>query len=341
MQVLKFGGTSLQSPDLRHKATSRVREALMQGWTPVVVVSAFGRRGDPYATDTLVDLAQGVDPEVPSREVAMLASCGEVLAMVVMASVFRHAGIQAVALTGAQAGIKTVGDYTGAHIQSVEVGALVARLRQGCVPVIAGFQGAMASGEVTTLDRGGSDISSTALGYALQAEHVDIYTDVPGVMTADPRLVRDARLIETLTFEQALLLAHQGAKVIHPEAVEWARRGSLTLYVRSLSTAGQGTRIAHGPASVRANGSAVGIACKPGDASGSAVVSVVGALSPESASLLQVTRTILSTTGVPCMALEATSGVVMATVPVAQMAVAAHVLHAHFLPGRTAEPYAA
>lgn len=332
IQILKFGGTSLKTSALRLEAVARVREVLMKGSLPVVIVSAFGRKGDPYATDSLLNLALSIDAEVPSREVAMLTSCGEIISAVVLASVLRHRGLAAVALTGSQAGIKTVGDYTGASIQSVDESGVISLLRQGYIPIITGFQGAMTNGEITVLSRGGSDISSTALGYALQAKCVDIYTDVPGVMTADPRLVKHARLIDLLTFDEALLLAQHGAKVIHPDAVEWAKKGAIPVYIRSLHIPGQGTLIAPDTEGVHAN-SPIGIACTQEEGSNSAVVSVIGAAFQATSTLPQVIRTTLNTTGVPCMALDVRPGVVMATVPEKQMERAACALHDHFLLG--------
>ncbi len=231
--VQKFGGTSLSTAGRRQEAAELVRRAKDQGCSVVVVVSAMGRRGEPYATDTLLDLV-GADLPVSAADLDRLASVGEAISAVVMSGELRRLGLQPVVMSGGEAGIVTDDDHGQAHIVSVDPAPITAALAAGMVPVVAGFQGVSARGEVTTLGRGGSDTSAAALGAALAAERVEIYTDVPGVMSADPRQVPAARVVERSDYEEVFQLASLGAKVLHPRAIEVARQTNTPLEVRRL-----------------------------------------------------------------------------------------------------------
>jgi aspartate kinase len=244
--VQKFGGTSVSSPEVRAHVVARVREALNDGLSSVVVVSAMGRFGDPYATDTLIGLAQSENVEIAGRELDLLMSCGEIISAVVTVNGLRAHGMDAVSMTGWQAGIHTDSNFQDAQIIGVEPDALVRQLEAGRVVVVAGFQGVDESGNVTTLGRGGSDTTAAALGAALGAEVVEIYTDVDGVKTADPRIVPEARTIETVGHFEVCQMASEGAKVVHPRAVEIAMRSNVPLRVKSVSGGGPGTLIATG-----------------------------------------------------------------------------------------------
>jgi len=241
--VQKFGGTSVGDDEARLKARDRVVFAKKQGFDPVVVVSAMGRRPGPYATDSLLDLVRAKDLPVDARSLDLLASCGEVISCVVMAGYLRAAGYEAVPLTGAQAGIRTDAQFGDASIQGINTARLLDVLASGRIPVVAGFQGVTDDGEVTTLGRGGSDTTATALGVALRAECVEIYTDVEGVMTVDPKIVPEARLISAITYFEVEELANNGAKVVHPRAVQIAQQGGIPVRVRSTFAESEGTFI--------------------------------------------------------------------------------------------------
>ena len=243
--VQKFGGTSVVHEEGRTAVAQRVATALRQGFRTVVVVSAMGRRGDPYATDTLLDLARAAHLEVAPRELDLIASCGEIISAVVMVQTLKQHGIRATALTGAQAGIVTDENFTDARILRVEPDRIRSLLEEGWVVVVAGFQGASDRGEVTTLGRGGSDTTAAALGAALGAEAVEIYTDVGGIYTADPRIVPEARSLYTATYEEVAQMAVEGARVIHPRAIEIAMRANLPVRVRGTFSEEQGTLISH------------------------------------------------------------------------------------------------
>lgn len=244
--VQKFGGTSVASTEGRRAVVGKVKEAVASGFLPVVVVSAMGRAGDPYATDTLLKLAgmEGGRPE--PRELDLILSCGETIAVVVVVQALKSAGLDAVAFTGGQAGIMTDNLFGNARILEIRPEALVNTLSDGKVAVVAGFQGVAPGGDVTTLGRGGSDTTAAALGAALKAELVEIFTDVDGVMTADPRLVPHAKPMTTMTYAEICEMAHLGAKVVHPRAVEIAMEGRVPLRIRSTFSAAEGTLITDG-----------------------------------------------------------------------------------------------
>lgn len=241
--VQKFGGTSVASPEKRAQVAEKIIAAKEEGYSPVVVVSAIGRTGDPYATDTFLNLVKGIYSDVPKREIDILMSCGEVISGVVMVSTLIGLGHDAVLLTGAQAGILTTNNFGDARIVRIEPKAILENLAEGKVVVVTGFQGITENGEITTLGRGGSDTTASALGVALDAEAIDIYTDVEGIMTADPRIVDDAKILDVITYNEICQLAHQGAKVIHPRAVEIAMQKNIPLRVKSTFSDAPGTLV--------------------------------------------------------------------------------------------------
>jgi aspartate kinase len=241
--VQKFGGTSVATAERRQQAVAIITAAKAAGFAPLVVVSALGRAGEPYATDTLLALAKEECPAIGRRELDMIMACGEIVAGVIVVAALKKAGLDAVLLTGQQAGIITTPAHGDAQILRIDPRAATAHLAAGRIVVVAGFQGVSEAGEITTLGRGGSDTSAAALAAAVKAEAAEIYTDVDGIKTADPRLVLDARTIPVIAYEEAHQLAVQGAKVIHPRAVEIALRHNLPLRIKSTFADGDGTLI--------------------------------------------------------------------------------------------------
>jgi len=231
--VQKFGGTSVATEDARQRLVARVKHAMSEGLLPVIVVSAMGRGGEPYATDTLIDLARKAHPEPDPRELDLLMSCGETISTVVVSGALRASGVDSVAMTGAQAGIFTDGTFGNSRIIRVDPKRIIEELDRHRTPVVAGFQGITESGETTTLGRGGSDTTAVALGASLGALSVEIFTDVDGIKTADPRVVPHARTIDRMSYDEISQMAHEGAKVIHPRAVEIAMRHNVPLRIRS------------------------------------------------------------------------------------------------------------
>ncbi|MEN2766394.1 aspartate kinase [Ornithinibacillus xuwenensis] len=245
MQILvqKFGGTSVQSKQTRQHVINQIENALTKDYKLVVVVSALGRSPEPYATDSLLDLVGYPEQAITDRELDMLMACGEIISSVVLSNELKKKSINSVALTGAQAGIQTNADYNQAKIREVNPTRIYSELKRHDVVVVAGFQGKNSIGELTTLGRGGSDTTAAALGAALNAERIEIFTDVNGIMTADPRVVKEARALDVVTYREICNLAYQGAKVIHPRAVEIAMHAKVPIRVRSTYENNGGTLV--------------------------------------------------------------------------------------------------
>ncbi|MDU1411567.1 MAG: aspartate kinase [Clostridium sp.] len=242
--VQKFGGTSVATEENRKLVVEKIKAALDEGKQPVVVVSAMGRKGSPYATDTLLSLVDENIKAKNPRAIDLLLSCGEILSTVVMTNELLKAGIEAVPLTGGEAGIKTDDNYNNAAILDVDPKEILKILDEGKVPVVAGFQGKTEKGTTTTIGRGGSDVTGVILGAALKVPEVEIYKDVDGIMTADPRIVSEASLIENISYDEVFQFADQGAKVIHPRAVEISRKYNIPLVIKNTLSNCYGTTIA-------------------------------------------------------------------------------------------------
>ncbi len=240
--VMKFGGTSVATSEGRSAIARRVTEALELDTAPVIVVSAMGRAGAPYATDTLLGLVEGLPAD--DRERDLLASTGEVVSAVLIAHELREGGITARAYTGAEAGIGTDGVFGSATVTDVYPAPLLSAIAEGIVPVVAGFQGMGPDGSLTTLGRGGSDTTACALGVALSAEAVEIYTDVDGVMSADPRTCEDATVLKIIRADELFQMARHGSRVVHTPAAELALASGLAVRVRNTYSDHPGTLVA-------------------------------------------------------------------------------------------------
>jgi aspartate kinase len=245
--VQKFGGTSVGTVERIQKVTKRIAQCVQQGHQVVVVVSAMGKE-----TDRLLGLAQEISTNPSQRELDMLLATGEQVSIALLAMALQEEGTPAISLTGAQVGIVTENIHNQARILSIRTERIFKHLEQGQVVVVAGFQGVtQAPGttgstfglEVTTLGRGGSDTSAVALAAALKAQCCEIYTDVPGILTTDPRLVPCASLLSEVTSDEMLELASLGANVLHPRAVEIARNYGVPLVVRSSWSDKPGTQV--------------------------------------------------------------------------------------------------
>ncbi len=241
--VQKFGGTSVSSSERREMVVDKIEYAVKQGCFPIVVVSAIGRSGDPYATDTLINIAR-LNEDCPNpREMDLIMSCGEIISCVVLSNTLRHRGYNCVVLTGGQAGIYTDNNFGDAEILKVDTAKLCECIEKNLIPIIAGFQGITENNEITTLGRGGSDVTGSIIGEALNAQAVEIYTDVEGIMTADPKIVADAAVMDKIFYNEVFQMAEYGAKVIHPRAVEIAMRSNVPLYIKNTMSNSPGTLI--------------------------------------------------------------------------------------------------
>jgi aspartate kinase len=231
--VQKYGGTLLRTEADRRDVSREVARRRSRGDSVVVVASAMGRAGDAYATDSLLALVGGGGfIDAAARD--LLLSCGESIAVVVLSHHMREVGVEAVPLTGGMAGILTSGQAGSAHVVEVETSRLRKLLEADRVPVVAGFQGISPTGAVTTLGRGGSDITAVALGAALEADLVEIVKDVDGVMSADPTLVPSARRVGSMSYDELATLTWLGSRVVHARAAVMAKRYGIRLRVRRL-----------------------------------------------------------------------------------------------------------
>ncbi|MHB8741020.1 MAG: aspartate kinase, partial [Coriobacteriia bacterium] len=234
--VQKYGGTSVGTPERMRAVARRIVTTADEGNRVVAVVSAMGD-----FTDELVELAVQVDPEPPEREMDMLLATGEQVSIALLAMAIHAAGRRAISFTGPQVGIVTDHGHTKAKILEVRADRVRAALEDGQIVIVAGFQGMTPDGQITTLGRGGSDTTAVALAAGVGADLCEIYTDVDGVYTADPRVVPDARKIEEISYEAMLELAASGAGVLNLRAVEFARNHGVVIHCRSSFTDVAGT----------------------------------------------------------------------------------------------------
>src|SRR5438067_177417 len=277
LSVHKYGGSSVSDAEKIKRVAQRIVDARRGGYDVLVVASAMGG-----TTDELLDLAQQVSPLPPPRELDMLLTSGERISMALLAMAIANLGASARSFTGSQAGVITDSVHGRARIIDVTPGRISEALTAGHIAIVAGFQGvSQDTKDITTLGRGGSDTTAVALAAALDAEVCEIYTDVDGVFTADPRIVARARRIPRISYEEMLEMAACGAKVLHLRSVEYARRHSLPIHVRSSFSQREGTyvvseedlveqAIISGVAHDRSEAkvTVVGVPDKPGEAAG-------------------------------------------------------------------------
>ena len=240
--VQKYGGSSVADADKLRLVAKRIARTKAAGKKVVVVVSAMGK-----TTNQLIEKARAVSASPSRRELDMLLTCGERESMALLAMAVTEEGLDAISFTGSQAGIMTNDRHSGARIVEVRPFRIEDELDRGKIVIVAGFQGVSYKREVTTLGRGGSDTTAVALAAALRADYCEICSDVDGVYTADPRIVGAAELLASISHDEMLELAAQGAKVLHDASVEFARKSGIALYARATSKDGGGTRIDWSP----------------------------------------------------------------------------------------------
>ncbi len=236
--VQKFGGTSVADATKIQRAARRAIRTKLDGNRVVMVVSAMGK-----TTDQLIALAEEVSPKPPRREMDMLLTTGEQVSIAVMAMAIDAAGHEAISFTGGQVGLITDAAHTRARIQQIDADRLRHHLDAGRIAIVAGFQGITEEGAITTLGRGGSDTTAVALAAALEADECEIYTDVDGIYTTDPRIVPEARKMKEISYDEMLELSSLGAGVMHNRAIEFGWKYKVPIHVRSSLTDSPGTMI--------------------------------------------------------------------------------------------------
>ena len=243
--VMKFGGTSIRDDESRTAAVEHIRRHADSGKQVVVVVSAMGRKGEPYATDTLISLLKDIGESVNPAELDSVMSIGEILSSAYFSHLLSQNGLPAQAFTGSQAGILTDDNPGDAEILEINPARIRNVLNAGKIAVVAGFQGATAEGDVRTLGRGGSDTSAIALASALNAEKVEIYSDVDGIANCDPRQISEAAFMDSVSAAQILSMAGEGSKVIHPRAIKASLQTKTPIIARNTFSNASGTTIFH------------------------------------------------------------------------------------------------
>ncbi|MFD2672753.1 aspartate kinase [Marinicrinis sediminis] len=236
--VMKFGGSSVGSAERIQKVAQRIVEKRQQGHQCVVVLSAMGD-----TTDDLIDLSQQLNKNPPAREMDMLLTTGEQVSVALMSMAIHKLGHPAISYTGWQVGMKTDEHHGRAKIKDIKPDRIHKALKEDQIVLVAGFQGTSDEGEITTLGRGGSDTTAVALAAAIQADECEIYTDVDGIYSTDPRIVKCARKLNEISYDEMLELANLGAAVLHPRAVEYAKHYQVPLVVRSSFTQNEGTYV--------------------------------------------------------------------------------------------------
>lgn len=241
--IQKFGGTTVSSVSKRLLVAKRIKDTIDLGLSPIAVISAVGRLGEPYSTDSLLSLVR--PNRIKARDLDLLMSVGEIISCVLMVDTLASIGVNAKPYTGGQAGIITDESYGKANILHVKPEPILECLKKGIVPVVAGFQGITEHGQITTLGRGGSDTSAAILAKAVDADRIEIYTDVDGIMTADPNIVKEAKKLNELSYSELFEMADQGAKVIHPKAVSIAMSKQIPLIIKNIAGNDPGTLISN------------------------------------------------------------------------------------------------
>ena len=241
MAVLKFGGTSVSSKSSREKVIEKILEKYDQGYKTLVVVSAMGRSGEPYATDTLMELVKPI--AINNREMDLLLSCGEIISVIILANEILQKGYKVSILTANDAGIETDSNFGNAEIINIYTDNILEKIEKNNITIVAGFQGKTKEGEITTLGRGGSDITAIALAKALNSKYVEIFTDVDGIMTADPNIINNAKILKYMCYSEVYFLAKNGASIIHPKAIKIAQESNIPLIIRNTYSNSEGTYI--------------------------------------------------------------------------------------------------
>jgi len=236
LYVMKFGGSSVGDTERMQRVARRVVEKQDEGHRVMVVVSAMGD-----TTDDLIDQAKLLGSELPAREMDMLMTTGEQISIALLSIAIQQLGRKAISFTGWQAGFRTEAVHGKARITAIHPERVIQALEEGYIVVVAGFQGMTEDGEITTFGRGGSDTTAVALAAATSADVCEIYTDVDGVYSTDPRIVKNARKLEEISYDEMLELANLGAAVLHPRAVEYAKHNQVRLVVRSSFNHNEGT----------------------------------------------------------------------------------------------------
>ena len=311
--VQKFGGTSVATEESRDKVYEKIEKRIKENKKVVVVISAMGRLGAAYATDTLLNLLKNENPGTSERELDMVYSCGEIISACLMTAILQKKGHKAVCLTGQQAGIFTDDNFTDAKICKIDTNKIINLLNKGYVVVITGSQGITSDAEITTLGRGGSDITGCALGVALNADEIEIFSDVEGIMTGDPAKIEGVRLLEKITYDDCInMTTNSSTKVMHPRSIEVVKDKNIKLHIKSTFSDSVGTLVCAERGAGQDDAYVVGISDKvKGEKT---IVSVVGKALRENQNIHFKALKILEERKIPILDMEVRDEVIKITV---------------------------
>lgn len=239
----KFGGTSVQTKNSRLSCINKIKKCIDDGNKLIIVISAIGRKNDPYSTDGLLSLVSENFKKNNLLYLDKLVSCGEIISSIVFSSELQANNINAIPLIGQDIGILTDNNFGNAKILNIDTSNIEDLLSRNIIPIIAGFQGVTSKGDITTLGRGGSDISAVKLASALKCDKVEFYKDVDGLMTADPKIVFNAKSIDQISYEELFELSVDGSNIIHPEAVKNAMEDNIPIVIKNTFNNFEGTTI--------------------------------------------------------------------------------------------------
>ncbi len=242
----KFGGTSVQTKNSRLSCINKIKKCIDDGHKLIIVISAIGRKNDPYSTDGLLSLVSENFKKNNLVYLDKLVSCGEIISSIVFSSELQSNNINAIPLIGQDIGILTDNNFGNAKILNIDTSNIEELLSKNIIPIIAGFQGVTNKGDITTLGRGGSDISAVKLASALKCDMVEFYKDVDGLMTADPKIVCNAKSIDQISYEELFELSVDGSNIIHPEAVKNAMEDNIPIIIKNTFNNFEGTTINNG-----------------------------------------------------------------------------------------------
>ncbi len=239
----KFGGTSVQTKNSRLNCINKIKDSINNGNKLIIVISAIGRKSDPYSTDTLLSLVSEDFKKNNPEYIDKLISCGEIISAIIFSSELKSNDVEAIPLVGQDIGILTDSNFGNAQILNIDVSNIQELISENIVPVVAGFQGVTQNGKITTLGRGGSDISAVKLATALKCNRIEFFKDVNGLMTVDPKIVSTARSVENVSYEELLELTTYGNNIIHPEAVRSIMNENIPVVIKNTFNNFKGTMV--------------------------------------------------------------------------------------------------
>jgi aspartate kinase len=324
--VQKYGGTAVSTKETREMVYEKIVKIVKNNKKLVVVISAIGRVGAPYATDTLINLIKSENKNVNSRELDMIYSCGEIISTTLITANLQNRGYKAICLTGQQAGIFTDDNFTDANILKIKTDKIINLLSQNYIVVIAGSQGVTEDNEITSLGRGGSDTTACALAIALGSSELEIYSDVQGVMTGDPCKIENTKLLRNITYDDCKnIVINSDKKIMHPRSLAVVKGKNINLKIKSTFESSEGTVVCNENNSMNANPHIICI-CEM-EKSDKTIITLVGKYLDKYDNLQYKIKKILDKENIVLLHLEKSSEIIKISVNIDDGRVALNALH--------------